>query len=256
MSSLSVVHPGAKLGKNVSIGPFCYIEENVTIGDDTVLEAHVTVFGGSVIGKRCHIYPGAVIGAPGQDLGYKGEDTTVEIGDDVTIREHCTLHRGTTARWKTTVGDGCYLMAYAHIAHDCIIGKKCILANAVNLGGHVEVGDFTNIGGMVAVHQFCQIGRHTMVGGGSIVRKDIPHYVKVARDPVSYIGVNTIGLKRKGFPQKDVDAIIDIYRLLFVKHRNLNKALEAIRNDIPESPVKNEILDFVANARRGLIKGL
>jgi UDP-N-acetylglucosamine acyltransferase len=256
MNTLSFVHSGAKIGQNVEIGPFCYIEEDVIIGDGTVIGPHVTIFNGSRLGTHCRIYPGAVIGGPGQDLSYRGENTTVEIGNDVVIREHCTLHRGTTSKWKTTVGDGCYLMAYSHIAHDCVIGKKCILANAVNLGGHVEVGDMANIGGMVAVHQFCKIGRQVMVGGGAIVRKDVPPYIKAARDPVSYIGVNSIGLQRKGFSRDEINQITDIYRLLFVKHRNVNKAVAAIQIELPDSTYRREILEFVDQSNRGLIKGI
>jgi UDP-N-acetylglucosamine acyltransferase len=256
MTANSFVHPNAKLGNNVKIGPFCFIEEDVVIGENTVLEPGVTVYSGSRLGKNCHVYPGAVIGAPAQDLNYKGEATTVEVGNDVVIREHCTLHRGTTASWKTVVGDGCFLMAYAHVAHDCIIGNKCIIANAVNLGGHVEVGEEANIGGMVAVHQFSRIGKHAMIGGGVVIRKDVPPFVKVGRDPASYIGVNSIGLKRKGFDEGSINRITDIYRLLFVKHRNKRKALEAIDRSIPESEYRKDILDFIETSNRGLIKGI
>jgi UDP-N-acetylglucosamine acyltransferase len=256
MTTHSIIDPGAQIGKNVEIGPFCYIEKDVIIGDNTVLEAHVSVFGGSRIGENCHIYPGAVIGAPAQDLNYAGEKTSVEIGDRVVIREHCTLHRGTKESWKTTVGDDCYLMAYVHIAHDCRVGDACILANAVNLGGHVEVGEKANIGGMVAVHQFSKIGKYAMIGGGVTVRKDVPPFVKAARDPVSYIGVNSIGLKRKGFDPDAIQQITDIYRLIFVKHRNLKKALLAIQEELPDSEYRSDVLKFIEDSRRGLIKGI
>ena len=253
---MSQIHPEAKIGQNVKIGRFTYIEKDVVIGDNTIIEAHVSIFNGSRIGNECHIFPGAVIGGPPQDLGYKGEKTTVEIGNGVTIREHCTLHRGSTDKWKTTIGDGCFLMAYAHIAHDCIIGKHCIIANAVNLGGHVEIGDFANLGGMVAVHQFSKIGKHVMIAGGTIVRKDVPPYIKAARDPVSYLGVNSIGLQRKGFSREEIDEIASIYRLLFVKHRNRNKAIAAMKEQLPETKFRDEVLDFIALSNRGLIKGI
>lgn len=256
MASISNIHPGAQIGKNVEIGPFCYIEEDVIIGDNTVLEPHVTIYSGSRIGKDCRVYPGAVIGAPAQDLSYAGEKTIVEIGDRVIIREHCTLHRGTKASWKTTVADDCFLMAYAHVAHDCRVGQGCILANAVNLGGHVEVGEKANVGGMVAVHQFSKIGKYAMIGGGVTVRRDVPPYVKAARDPVSYIGVNAIGLRRKGFDQEAIKQITDIYRIIFVKYRNLKKALIALQEELPDSEYRDEVLEFIENSDRGLIKGI
>lgn len=256
MNAHSIIHPGAQIGENVKIGPFCYIEEDVIIGDNTVLEAHVSVFSGSRIGKKCHVFPGAVIGAPAQDLSYAGENTTVEIGDHVIIREHCTLHRGTKASGKTVVEDDCYLMAYVHVAHDCRIGRACIIANAVNLGGHVEVGEKANIGGMVAVHQFSKIGKHAMIGGGVTVRRDVPPFVKAARDPVSYIGVNSIGLKRKGFDQEAIKQITDIYRIIFVKHRNLIKAKKAILEECPDSAYRSDVMEFIEKSDRGLIKGI
>jgi len=252
----AVVHPEARIEENVSVGPFCYIEKDVVIGSGTIIEPNVTIYNGSVIGKNCHIYPGTVIGAPAQDLSYAGEKTTVEIGNNVTIRESCTIHRGTKDKWKTVVGDNCFLMAYAHIAHDCVIGKNCILANAVNLGGHVEVGEFTNIGGMVPVHQFSKIGKHAMIAGGVTIRKDVPHYVKVGRDPASFIGVNTIGLSRKGFEKSEIRLIEDIYRMLFVKHRNIKKAVKVIEDELPDNIYKKEILEFIQQSKRGLIKGL
>lgn len=256
MSTLSSVHPNAKIGKNVTIGPFCYIEEDVIIDDNTVIEANVTIYNGSRIGSNCRVYPGAVIGAPAQDLSYKGEPTTVEIGNEVVIREHCTLHRGTTDKWKTTIGNGCYLMAYSHVAHDCIVGERCIFANAVNLGGHVEVGDMANIGGMTGVHQFSKIGKQVMIGGGVIIRKDVPPYIKAGRDPVSYIGVNSIGLLRKGFSREEINQIVDIYRLLYVKHQNVSKGILAIKNELPDTVYRREILAFIENSSRGLIKGM
>lgn len=256
MNTIAHVHPNAKIGANVQIGPYCYIAENVKIGDNTVIHPGVTILDGSKIGQYCRIFPGAVIGGEGQDLSYAGEETWVEVGNHVTIREFVTIHRGTKAKIKTVVGDHCYLMAYAHVAHDCTVGHHCIFANGVNLGGHVEVGDFVNFGGLSAVHQFCKIGSHAMIAGGIMVRRDVPPYVKAVRNPVAYGGVNKIGLSRKGFTREDIDAITDIYRYIFVKNTNLSKGMAEMEAKIPDSSYKREISSFIGASARGLIKGL
>ncbi len=249
------VHPDAQIGENVTISPFVTIEDDVIIGDDCWIGPNVTIMSGTRIGNGCRIFPGAVLGAIPQDLKFEGEYTTLEIGDYTTIREYCTLNRGTRASGRTVIGSHCLLMAYVHVAHDCVIGDHCILANNVNLAGHITVGDYAVLGGLVAVHQFVHIGRHSMISGGSLVGRDVPPYVKAAREPLSYAGVNRIGLKRRGFSQRDIHAIQDIYRYIFVKNLNLSQAVEAIRTELPDSPFKDEILQFIATSERGLIKG-
>lgn len=250
------IHPGAKIGQNVVIEPFVTISEDVVIGDNTWVGPNVCIMDGARVGENCRIFPGAVVGAIPQDLKFDGEASTLEIGNNVTIREYCTLNRGTQAAHRTQIGDNSLLMAYVHVAHDCIIGKNCILANNVGLAGHIEVEDWVILGGFAAVHQFVKIGQHAMVGGGSLVRKDIPPYVKVARDPLSYVGVNSIGLRRRGFSAEQIHLIQDIYRLLFVRGYNTKQALELIEKTLPSSPERDVIVQFIHNSSRGLVRGL
>ncbi len=253
--AMSVVHPDTKLGENVTISPFVTIEQDVEIGEGTWIGPHVSIMAGTRIGKNCRIFPGAIIGAVPQDLKYKGEYATVEIGDQVTIREYCTLNKGTEASDKTVIGDRSLLMAYVHVAHDCTVGKNVILANNVNLAGHIDVGDFAVLGGLTAVHQFVKIGTHAMVGGGSLVRKDVPPYVKAAREPLSFAGVNSVGLRRRGFTNDQVHAIQEIYRILFVRGYNTSQALSIIEADVPVSVERDLILDFIRQADRGIMRG-
>ncbi|MEZ4921185.1 MAG: acyl-ACP--UDP-N-acetylglucosamine O-acyltransferase [Saprospiraceae bacterium] len=254
-TGLSVIAPEAKIGQNVHIGPFTLIEGDVEIGDNCWIGNNVTILDGARIGNNCKIFPGAVISAVPQDLKYKGEKTTTEIGDNSIIRECCTLNRGTTAAGKTAIGKNCLLMAYVHIAHDCIVGNNCILANNATLAGHIEVDDYARLGGMVAVHQFVRIGAHVMVGGGSLVRKDVPPYVMAAREPLSYAGINRVGLRRAGFDHQSLHHIEDIYRILFVRGLSTKKALVEIDSEISDSKYKTEIVEFVQSAERGLMKG-
>ena len=255
ISNLSFVHPTAKLGQSVTVEPFAYIGENVEIGDGSWVGPHATILQGSYIGKNCKIFPGAVIGAVPQDLKFKGENSTLIIEDNVIVRECCTLNRGTEASMTTRIGKGTLLMAYVHVAHDSYVGSNCILANNVNLAGHIEIGNHVIIGGLSAVHQFVKIGDHAMIGGGSRVRKDVPPYVKAAREPLSYVGVNSIGLKRRGFTADQVNHIQDIYRILFVKGNNVKKAIDIIDVTIKDSVEKEAILAFLNQADRGLMKG-
>ena len=255
ISTLSFVHSTAKLGENVTVEPFAYIGENVEIGEGSWIGPHATVLEGSFVGKNCKIFPGAVIGAIPQDLKYKGEKSTLVIEDNVTVRECCTLNRGTEASMTTRIGKGTVLMAYVHVAHDSFVGSNCILANNVNLAGHIEIGNQVIIGGMSAVHQFVKIGDHVMIGGGSLVRKDVPPFVKAAREPLSYVGVNSIGLRRRGFTNEQINHIQDIYRILFVKGNNVKKAIEIIEATIKETNEKEVILQFLGQADRGLMKG-
>lgn len=255
ISKLSYVHESADVGPNVKIEPFAYVGENVVIGEGTWVGPHATILEGAIIGKNCKIFPGAVVGAIPQDLKYKGEKSSLVLEDNVTVRECCTLNRGTEASMTTRIGQGTLLMAYVHVAHDCFIGTNCILANNVNLAGHIEIGNQVIIGGMSAVHQFVKIGDHVMIGGGSLVRKDVPPFVKAAREPLSYVGVNSVGLRRRGFSTDKINHIQDIYRILFVKGNNVKKSLETIDATIKESTEKEIIMNFLMQADRGLMKG-
>lgn len=249
------IHPDAIIGKNVQIGSFTTIHGDVVIGDNTIIHSNVTIMDGARIGKNCQIFPGAVISAIPQDLKYSGEITTAEIGDYVVIRECVTINKGTTDRMKTIVGSETLLMAYTHVAHDCIIGKNCILANAVNMAGHVIVNDYARIGGMAAIHQFVNIGRHVMISGGALVRKDVPPFVKAGRDPLSYVGVNSIGLRRLGYSNASINAIQDVYRKLYMNGLNTTRALQEIERDLDPSPERDEIILFIQGASRGIMKG-
>ncbi len=252
----AAVHPNARIGKNVKIGPWVSIESDVVIGDNTTIAANVCIMSGTRIGKNCQIFPGAIIGAIPQDLKYSGEDTTLEIGDNVIIREYCTLNRGTRANYKTVIGNNCLLMAYVHVAHDCVIGEHCILANNATLAGHVEIEEHVIIGGMTAIHQFVQIGAHALIGGGTLLNKDVPPYVRISRYPASYIGVNTVGLRRKGFTSAAIRNIQDVYHLLFVENRNVSKALKSIETTMDDSVELQRIVGFTRASKNGIIKGL
>jgi UDP-N-acetylglucosamine acyltransferase len=254
-SSLVSIHPEAKIGKNVTVDPFTYIQKNVVIGDNTWIGSNVTIMEGARIGNNCRIFPGAVISAIPQDLKFAGEATTVEIGDNTTIREFVTINRGTTALGKTVVGSNNLLMAYVHVAHDCIVGNHCILANGVTLAGHIVIDDFAIIGGLSAVHQFVHVGSHVMVSGGSLIRKDVPPYTKAAREPLSYIGVNAVGLRRRGFSNEKINEIQDIYRIVYLKGLNHTKALEVVEQEIAASAEKNYITEFIRSSQRGIMKG-
>lgn len=252
---LSHIHPKAKIGENVTIQPFVSIEADVEIGDNCWIGSNAVIMNGTRMGSNCRVFPGAVVGAIPQDLKFKNEYSSLVIGNNVTIREYCTLNRGTDASGTTIIGDDCLLMAYVHVAHDCIVGPKCVLANNVTLAGHIEVGEYAVLGGMTAVHQFVRIGKHTMIGGGSLVRKDVPPFIKAAREPLSYAGVNSVGLRRRGFSNEQINTIQDIYRILFVKGHNTRQALELIETTIDTSLEKDTILDFLQKADRGLMRG-
>ena len=252
---LAYVHPQARIAKNVVIEPFVNIEKNVEIGEGTWIGSNVTIMEGARIGKNCKIFPGAVISAIPQDLKFAGEDTIVKIGNNVTIREFATINRGTKASYETVVGDNTLIMAYVHIAHDCVIGNNVILANAVMLGGHVTVDDWAIVGGLVPIHQFCHIGTHSIIAGGSGVGKDVPPYTKAARDPLSYVGVNSIGLRRRGFSTEVINKIQDIYRIIFIKGYNVSQAVEIIEAKVEATPERDEILSFISSSSRGIMKG-
>ena len=210
---------------------------------------------GARIGKNCKIFPGAVISAEPQDLKFEGEVTTVEIGDNTTIRECVTINRGTKDRYKTVVGKNCLIQAYSHIAHDCIIGDNCIFSNSSTLAGHVTVGDFVVLAGMVAVHQFCTIGSHSFITGGTLVRKDVPPYIKAAREPISYVGINSVGLRRRGYDSEKIKEIQNIYRVLYQKNYNNSQAIDILETEMEATPERDEIIQFVRNSTRGIMKG-
>lgn len=252
---LAYVHPQAKIADNVVIEPFVTIHKNVEIGEGTWIGSNVTIMPGARIGKNCRIFPGAVISAIPQDLKFGGEDSLAIIGDGTTIRECVTVNRGTTALGKTEIGQNCLLMAYVHVAHDCIVGNNVIMANSVQLAGHIEIGDFAIIGGMSAVHQFVKIGPHVMISGGSLVRKDVPPYSKAAREPLSYEGVNSVGLRRRGFSAEKIAEIQEIYRNLYLRGLNNSKAILKIEAEMPASRERDEILTFIRESDRGIMKG-
>jgi UDP-N-acetylglucosamine acyltransferase len=252
---LAYLSPQAKVANNVVIEPFVSIEKNVVIEEGTWIGSNVTIMEGARIGKNCKIFPGAVISAIPQDLKFAGEDTIVKIGNHVTIREFVTINRGTKASYETVIGDNTLIMAYAHVAHDCVIGNNVILANSVTLGGHIIVDDFSIIGGMVGIHQFVRIGAHSLVGGGSICRKDVPPYTKAAREPLSYVGLNSIGMRRRGFSAEKISEIQNIYRIIYLKGYNVTQALDIIEADFPVSSERDEILQFISTSRRGIMKG-
>jgi len=248
------IHPNARLATNVKIDPFTVIHQNVEVGEGTWIGSNVTIMEGAKIGKNCRIFPGAVIAAAPQDLKFEGEDTSVDIGDNTTIREFVTVHRGTKDRWVTRVGNNCLIMAYSHIAHDCIIGNNCIMSNNTQVAGHVIMGDWAILGGMCAVHQFVQIGQHSFVSGGSLVGKDVPPYIKAGRVPLSYAGVNSVGLKRRGFTVDKINHILDIYRVIYNKGMNTSQALEFLEEEFPATDERDEIVTFISESTRGIIK--
>ncbi len=252
---LAYVHPQAQVADNVVIEPYSFISKNVVIGEGTWIGPNVTIMSGARIGKNCRIFPGAVISAIPQDLKYNGEDTEVIIGDNTTIRECVTINRGTKYLEKTVIGSNCLLMAYVHVAHDCIVGNHVILANSVNLAGHIEIEEWVILEGTVAVQQFIKIGAHAFIAGGSLVRKDVPPFVKAAREPLSYAGVNSIGLRRRGFSPDSINQIQEIYRILFVRGFNVSKALSIIEAELPATNERDQILTFIRSSKGGVMKG-
>lgn len=253
--TLNDISPNATLGNNVTIGNFTTVCDDVVIGDGTWVGPNVTIFPGARIGKNCKIFPGSVISAVPQDLKFSGEYSTVSIGDNNVIRECCTINRGTAASGTTVVGDNNLIMAYVHIAHDCVVGSNCVFANNSTLAGHITVGDYTILGGKTAILQFVHIGSHVITAGGALVDKDIPPFVKAARYPISYAGVNSIGLKRRGFSQEVIDNITDIYRYLFQKGLTISHAVEYIKELYGNTDEGKVILGFIGSANTGLMKG-
>lgn len=252
---LAYIHSDADIERNVVIEPFVTIEKDVVIGKGTWIGSNATIMEGARIGENCRIFPGAVISAIPQDLKFKGEKSLTIIGNNCTVRECATINRGTAVNGQTKVGDDCLIMAYAHIAHDCIIGNNCIIVNSVALGGHVTIGDFAIIGGLSAIHQFVSVGKHAMISGGSLVRKDVPPFVKAAREPLSFVGINSIGLRRRGFSNDKIQEIQNIFRILYQSNNNNTQAIFKIETEITVSTERDEIISFVQNSGRGIMRG-
>ncbi len=250
------IHTDSKIGKNTKIEPFSYIDKNVKIGKNCWIGNNVTIYSGARIGDNVKIFPGAVISSIPQDLKFGGEETTVTIGDNTTIRECVTISRGTKDKMNTLIGKNCLIMAYCHVAHDCIIENNCVIVNGVQIGGHVKVCNYAIIGGGALVHQFVKIGEHSMIAGGSLVRKDVPPYCKAGKEPLSYRGVNSIGLKRRNYSREKINQIQNIYRILYLEGRNNSQALEKIEKEIINNTERKVVINFIKNSERGIIKGL
>lgn len=252
---LAAVDKRAKIGKKVVVEPFTTIAADVEIGEGTWIGPNVTIMDGARIGKNCRIFPGTVISAIPQDLKFEGEESFVYIGDRTTVRESVTINRGTKALGYTKIGDDCLIMATSHIAHDCQIGNHVVIVNGCGIAGHVEIGDHTVMGGLSAVHQFCKVGKHVMISGGTLVRKDIPPYVKVAREPMSYAGINSVGLRRRGYSNDKIFEIQKIYRYIFQMKMNVTQAITQIEKEMLPTAERDEILEFIRNSPRGIVKG-
>jgi UDP-N-acetylglucosamine acyltransferase len=256
ISNLAYIHPKAKLGNNVTVEPFASIYGDVEIGDNCWIGSNAVIMDKTRMGKNNRVFPGAVVGAIPQDLKFKGEDSLVEIGDNNTIRECVTINRGTVDRMTTRIGNNCLLMAYTHLGHDCILGNNIIIANSGNLAGHITIEDHVIIEGIVAAQQFVNIGAHSFIAGASLVRKSVPPYVRVAREPLQFIGVNTVGLARRGFNKEVIKNIEDIYRIIFVRGHNISNALEIVEKEIPDTAERHQIVNFIREQKDGIIKGI
>lgn len=255
ISKSAYIHTDAKIGENVTVEPFAYIAGNVVIGDGTWIGPNAVVMDGARIGKNCRIFPTAVVSAIPQDLKFRGEESTAEIGDRTTMREGSTVNRGTAAVGRTVVGENCLLMAYSHVGHDCRLGNNCIIGNASGMAGEVKVDDWAIISAGTLVHQFARIGAHVMIGGGAKVRIDVPPFIKADRDPLAYMGINTIGLTRRGFEKERIDEIHNIYRAIYQKGLNISQALEYVEKNFKPSADRDYILDFIKASERGIIRG-
>lgn len=256
ISSLASVSKDAQIGQNVRIDPFAVIHEDVIIGNGTRIHSNVALYPGTRIGEDCEVFPGAVVGVIPQDLKFDNEYTNVEIGNNTKIRECVTIHRGTSDKMKTSVGDNCLLMTYVHIAHDCQIGNNVILASYTGLSGHVIIDDFAILEGKVAAQQFAHIGKHAFIGGASLIRKDVPPYIKAAREPLTFAGVNSVGLRRRGYSDEQVREIEDIYRTIYVQNSNLSKGIYAVLQSMDKTPLRDEIVGFIQASDKGVIRGM
>ena len=256
ISPLASVSPKAILGDNIEIGPYAFIDDDVEIGDGCKILPHATVFQYVKMGRNCEIFPGAVVGAIPQDLKFEGEVTRVELGDNVTVRECATINRGTKASGKyvTRIGNDTLLMSYVHVAHDCVIGNHCILTSYVGLAGETEVDDWAIVGGGSKAHQFSKIGSHAMIGGMSRITKDVPPYCLCGHEPLSFVGVNIVGLRRRGFPSDVIRTIKDIYDTIYYSGYNITDGCAKVEAGFPQSEERDTILDFIRNSKRGVIR--
>lgn len=250
----AVVHPKSIIGENVKIGPFAVIEEEVTIGDNCEIGSASLIASGTTLGSGCRVFHGAVLGTIPQDLKFEGEKSFLEIGNDTTIREFATLNRGTKDRWKTIVGDNCLLMAYSHTAHDCQLGNNVVIANSVNMAGHVTIEDYVGVGGMSPIHQFVRIGMHTFIGGGLRIHKDVPPYILAMGEPLRYGGLNRVGLTRRGFSDESLSLMKEAYRIIYQLNLTVKDALQKVEDEVePIAEVQN-ILSFFRESERGVIR--
>lgn len=255
ISPLAYVSPEAKIGKDVEIGPFAVINKNVIIGDGCIIDSNATICEFTQLGKNCHVFPSAVIGAIPQDLKFHGEETWTIIGDNCSLREFVTIHRGTFSKGKTVIGNNNLIMAYCHVAHDCILHNNIIMSNATQLAGEVEVDDFAIIGGGTLVHQFTHIGSHVMIQGGSRTSKDVPPFAIAAREPITFCGINSVGLNRRGYTPEQIHTIQEVYRILYNSGLNTTQALDKIESTIAPCAERDMIVQFIKNSPRGIIKG-
>lgn len=255
ISSLAYIHPNAVIEDNVIIDPFSYIEDNVEIKTGTHIMAHACIMHGARIGKNCTIFPNAVVAGIPQDLKFDNEESLATIGDNTVVRECVTVNRGTKSRGHTMIGNNCLLMAYSHVAHDCVINDHVIVGNTVQLAGEVEIDDYAILSGGTLVHQFTKIGKHAMIQGGTRLGKDIPPFSMAGREPVSYVGINIVGLRRRGFTSEQINNIQEVYRYLYLSGYNISQALERIESELSESPERTDILNFVRASTRGVVRG-
>lgn len=255
ISKLADVSPTAAIGPGVTIDPFAYVASDVVIGDGTHIHPGAVVLDGARIGSGCNIHSGAVIAGIPQDLKFKGEVTTAVIGDNTTIRESATVNRGTASKGTTVVGSNCLIMAYSHIAHDCVVGDRVIMSNATQVGGEVHIDNNAVIGGGTLIHQFCHVGAHVMIQGGSHVNKDVPPYIMCARTPIAYAGINVVGLRRRGFAAAEIALLQEIYRIIFSSDLNTTDALTYVEQNIPQSDIRDEVVTFIRASKRGILKG-
>ncbi|MGN0061267.1 MAG: acyl-ACP--UDP-N-acetylglucosamine O-acyltransferase [Alloprevotella sp.] len=253
ISPLAYIHPEARIGSNCEIGPFCYIDANVVIGDNNVLMNSVTVLSGARIGNGNRIFPGAVISAIPQDLKFRGEETTAEIGDNNTIRENVTVNRGTAAKGRTIVGNNNLLMEGMHVAHDVFLGNGCIIGNGTKFAGEVVIDDFAIVSANVLVHQFCRIGSYVMVSGGTRCSQDVPPFSMIARDPAAFCGLNLVGLKRRGFTTEIINNLHSAYNILFNTSALFAERIAQIRETVPPSKEIDYLIDFLTTSKRGFI---
>ena len=253
INSHAIVSPKAQLGENITVGPFTIIEDDVIIGSGTSIASNVLLANGTRIGKECRIHHGAVLGTIPQDLKFHGESTTLEIGDHNVIREYATLNRGTRECLKTIVGSHCYFMAYSHVAHDCTVGNYVILANSVNMGGHVLIEDHAVIGGIVAIHQFSLVGAHAMVGGGFRITKDVPPYVLAGSEPLTFKGLNVVGLRRQNFTNEKIELLDKAYHLIYHSNMNVSQAIAKIKAEFQMTDEVKHLVEFIEKSKRGII---